>query len=104
MSAVPLVRPMLAASIRTGFVPNSFDNRILTLLPPMLTRTIWRTVWFEKLVGMTPRGSCGLAVQVLIQDCAIAGMVAWTPKAAVTIARKTARLENIFASTHFNCG
>ncbi len=104
MSELPLVSPTLAAPIRTGFVPNSFDNRILTLVPPMLTRTIWRTVWFEKLVGMTPRGGCGLAVQVLTQDCAIAGRVAWTPKAAIAIARKTARFENIFASTHFNCG
>jgi len=40
MSTLPLVSPMLAAPIRTGFVPNSFDSRILTLLPPMLTRTI----------------------------------------------------------------
>ena len=68
-------------------------------LPPTLTRTIWRTVWFEKLVGITPRGGCGLAVQVLIQDCAIAGMVARTPKIAIAIARKTARFENIFPST-----
>jgi hypothetical protein len=57
-------------------LPNSFESLILTLPPPMLTRTIWRTVWFEKLAGMTPRGGCGLAVQVPTQVCASAERVA----------------------------
>jgi hypothetical protein len=57
---------MLAAPIRTGLLPSSFDSRSLTLLPPMLRCTIWRIVRFERLAGITPRGACGLAVQVLI--------------------------------------
>jgi hypothetical protein len=57
----------LAAPINTGLAPNSFDNRTLTLSPPTLRCTIWRIVRFEKLAGITPRGACGLAVQLLIQ-------------------------------------
>src|SRR5882762_6428134 len=62
------ISPTLAAPIRTGLVVNSFDKRILTLLPPMLIRATWRMVKFEKLAGITPRGDCGLAVQVLIHE------------------------------------
>jgi len=41
--SVPLpASPMLAAPISTGLLPNSFESLILTLPPPMLTRTIWR--------------------------------------------------------------
>jgi hypothetical protein len=57
ISELPRAIAMLAAPIRTGLVPNSFDNRSLTLLPPMLRCTIWRIVRFEKLVGMIPRGA-----------------------------------------------
>ena len=56
----------LAAPIKTGLAPNSFDKRSLTLLPPTLRCTIWRIVRFEKLAGITPRGAIGLAVQLLI--------------------------------------
>src|SRR5262249_22775972 len=66
-SEVPPAIATLAAPIRTGLAPNSFDNRTLTLLPPMLRCTIWRIVRFEKLAGITPRGPMGLAVQLLIQ-------------------------------------
>jgi hypothetical protein len=59
---------MLAAPIRIGLAPNSFDKRTLTLVPPILRCAIWRTVRLEKLVGTTPRGAMGLAVQVLIQE------------------------------------
>ena len=58
----------LAAPIKTGLVPNSFDNRSLTLSPPILRCTIWRIVRFEKVAGITPRGAIGLAVQLLIHD------------------------------------
>src|SRR6266436_1541626 len=67
-SEVPPAVATLAAPIRTGLAPNSFDNRTLTLLPPMLKCTIWRIVRFEMLAGITPRGAIGLAVQLLIHD------------------------------------
>jgi hypothetical protein len=57
MSELPPAIATLAAPIKTGLVPNSFDNRSLTLLPPTLRCTIWRIVRFEKLVGITPRGA-----------------------------------------------
>ena len=41
----------LAAPIKTGRLPNSFDKRSLSLFPPMLRCTIWRMVRFEKLAG-----------------------------------------------------
>src|SRR5215470_7698334 len=75
-SEVPPAIATLAAPIRTGLVPNSFDNRTLTLLPPMLRCTIWRIVRFEKLAGITPRGAMGLAVQLLIQEVVWASALA----------------------------
>src|ERR1700733_10520370 len=68
ISELPPARATLAAPIRIALVPNSFDTRTLTLLPPTLTCTIWRTVWFEKLSGTAPRGIWGLAVQVLTHE------------------------------------
>src|SRR5258707_13985621 len=68
ISELPPAIATLAAPIRTGLVPNSFDNRSLTLSPPMLRCTIWRIVRFEKLAGITPRGACGLAVQLPIPE------------------------------------
>src|SRR5262245_36312898 len=103
ISALLPANPTLAAPISTGLLPNSFESLILTLLPPMLTRTTCRTVWFEKLAGMAPRGGCGLGVQVPTQlptqFCASAERFAWTPRAATTIARRTARFENMVPST-----
>ena len=68
MSEVPPAIATLAAPIKMGLVPNSFDNRSLTLSPPMLRCTIWRIVRFEILAGITPRGAMGLAVQLLIHE------------------------------------
>src|SRR6266545_4339964 len=49
--------------------------------------------------GMTPRGGCGLAVQVPTQVCASAERLAWTPSAVIRTAIRTARFENMVPST-----
>ncbi len=63
-----------APPIVNGVVPYSFESTMRTRLPPMLSRAVWRMVWFHKLAGMPsgtgksgPQAGCGLDVQEPIQ-------------------------------------
>ena len=65
-------RAMLAAPTRSGAVPNALLNTARTSGPPMLTRTICRSVWLLKLSGGAgagcarggaAAGGCGIAAR-----------------------------------------
>jgi hypothetical protein len=57
--AAPLsLMAIAAAPIVSGAVPNALLNTARTCGPPMLMRTIWRSVWLLKLSG---GGACAAA-------------------------------------------
>src|SRR5438876_2654043 len=66
-----LRRPTQAAPIASGRVPQAFEMRTRSVLPPMLTRGIIRSVWLLK---AAPSAGAGAAVQVPTQ-CALSVMV-----------------------------
>jgi hypothetical protein len=45
-------RPMRAAPMTSESVPNAFETRTRTSVPPRLVWTIWRKVWLLKVGGV----------------------------------------------------
>src|SRR5262245_61680213 len=66
-----LRKPTEAAPITNGRVPYAFEIRTRSVLPPMLTRGIMRSVW---LANAAPSAGAGAAVQVPTQ-CVLSLMV-----------------------------
>ena len=54
-------RATCAAPMRSGFVPNRFVSATRTCVPPMVTRTICRSVWLATRGGFGNAGDAGAA-------------------------------------------
>src|SRR5438445_11718964 len=69
-----LRRPTQAAPIVSGRVPQAFEMRTRSRLPPILTRGIIRSVWLLK---AAPSAGAGAAVQVPIQCVSSLNGASW---------------------------